>query len=433
MDSVFTRAALAGGPSQSPQRELDSLDDASERGGARTGLLSSVRYLERCVFLYQRAKFEEIRRHGLQAHLHLPESMRNGRVFASIYLGMAAMVQGRVQDAVDFYGRARQVTRDFFPTSPHLATSIDILSIELDLERNRKKAIRQRTLQGFTELRGLWNEIYAVAVAVRAELTFEQSDRQAVIAFLNRTIADVRAMGARDLESYVSALLVLYLVKIGRAREAGRVWVDHGLPCPVSDLLDLEGQSWRRMEALSCARVVLLAQQDDLGAAVELVDGLYATASAHGMTRTELRALGLSIVVAHRAGQEDRALARLVEFLRRLREVDYVRPLVSQGEVSRPLLERLLETKLDAEVRSAAEETLSLLGEPSAAGPPEFTPRELEVLAGVRSGRRNKEIAKALGITDSGVRHHLRNIYRKIGVSRRFEAVRYAEDRRVLP
>ena len=433
VDSVFTRAALAGGPSQSPQRELDSLDDASERGGARTGLLSSVRYLERCVFLYQRAKFEEIRRHGLQAHLHLPESMRNGRVFASIYLGMAAMVQGRVQDAVDFYGRARQVTRDFFPTSPHLATSIDILSIELDLERNRKKAIRQRTLQGFTELRGLWNEIYAVAVAVRAELTFEQSDRQAVIAFLNRTIADVRAMGARDLESYVSALLVLYLVKIGRAREAGRVWVDHGLPCPVSDLLDLEGQSWRRMEALSCARVVLLAQQDDLGAAVELVDGLYATASAHGMTRTELRALGLSIDVAHRAGQEDRALARLVEFLRRLREVDYVRPLVSLGEVSRPLLERLLETKLDAEVRSAAEETLSLLGEPSAAGPPEFTPRELEVLAGVRSGRRNKEIAKALGITDSGVRHHLRNIYRKIGVSRRFEAVRYAEDRRVLP
>ena len=186
------------------------------------------------------------------------------------------------------------------------------------------------------------------------------------------------------------------------------------------------------MEALSCARIVLLVEQDDLAAAGKLADILCANASARGMVRTALRALGLSITVAHRAGRDDRALEKLVEFLRRTRDADYVRPLVSQSDAVRGLLRRLLGTKLDPDLRVAAEATLAHLGEPSSPGPPTLTPRELEVLAGVCDGRRTKEIASALGITDGGVRYHLKNIYRKIGVSRRFEAIRYAEDKGIL-
>ena len=186
------------------------------------------------------------------------------------------------------------------------------------------------------------------------------------------------------------------------------------------------------MEALSCARIVLLAERGNLAAAGELADVLCANASDRGMIRTALRALGLSISIAHRAGQDDRALARLVDFLRRTRDVDYVRPLASQSDVIRDLLRRLLQTRLDADLRVAAKATLAHLGEPSPPGPPALTPREREVLAGVRDGRRNKEIASALGITDGGVRYHLKNIYRKIGVTRRFEAIRYAEDKGIL-
>ena len=237
--------------------------------------------------------------------------------------------------------------------------------MEVDLERDRGKALQQRTSQGFTDLRGEWNELYAVAVAVRAELAFEQYDSRAVVQFLVRTIEDVRMAGARSLGIYVSALLAHYLVKCGRVEEAGEVWVDHALPCDSSELLDLNGQSWRRMEALSCARVMLLAEQDDLGGARELVDALCSTASERGMTRTALRGLGLSIAVAHRAGDEEQALSRLVEFLRLTREVDYVRPLVSQGKTSRTLLRRLLATNLDADLHQAAESTLARLGEPS--------------------------------------------------------------------
>ena len=434
VDGVFTQAVLAGGTCRSLHDALDPLlpaDGVSKDIGQRARFVSSAWHLLRCVSCCQRARFAESHRHGLQAQSYFAEGMRHGDVITSIYLGMAAMVQGRVQDAVDSYKRARHSGKDYFSSDPCLATSIDILSIELDLERNRGKAIQQRTLQGFTELRGVWNEIYAVAVAVRAELAFEQYDSQAVIQFLSRTIADVRMFG-RSLETYAYALLVLYLARAGRGAEAGQIWVDHALPCGNAELLDLDGQSWRRMEALSCARVLLLAEQNEFEAASELVDALCATASQHGMTRTVLRGLSLSIAVAHRAGQEDRALSRLVEFLRLTRDVDYVRPLVNQGGVGRTLLRRLLETNLDADLQSAAEATLSHFGVPRATGAWEFTPREMDVLVEVRHGRRNLEIASALGITDGGVRYHLKNIYRKTGVSRRLDAVRYAENKGVL-
>ena len=58
---------------------------------------------------------------------------------------------------------------------------------------------------------------------------------------------------------------------------------------------------------------------------------------------------------------------------------------------------------------------------------PVVSGRELQVLAEVRQGLRNKDIAGRLGISQPGVRLHLANIYRKTGVSERHEAVRVAQ------
>ena len=158
--------------------------------------------------------------------------------------------------------------------------------------------------------------------------------------------------------------------------------------------------------------------------------GLCATASAHGLTRTLLRGLVLSMVVAERAGQTAGALARLVEFLGRTREVDYVRPLVRHREVSRTVLHRLLGTDLDTDVRRAAESMHVHVHVPATATAPIFSARERDVLAvlvEVGEDIRNTAIASRLGITEEGLRYHLRNIYRKTGSSKRADAVRYAQ------
>jgi two-component system nitrate/nitrite response regulator NarL len=52
--------------------------------------------------------------------------------------------------------------------------------------------------------------------------------------------------------------------------------------------------------------------------------------------------------------------------------------------------------------------------------------REVEILNGVARGLSNRAIASELWLSDQTVKFHLHNVYRKLGVSNRTEAARYA-------
>jgi DNA-binding NarL/FixJ family response regulator len=58
-----------------------------------------------------------------------------------------------------------------------------------------------------------------------------------------------------------------------------------------------------------------------------------------------------------------------------------------------------------------------------------LSPRETEVLSGLFQGKDNKSIAKTMDVGTSTVRKHLENIYRKLNVQSRAEAVATALDR----
>ena len=435
MDRLFTQVALANGTGglAPSEFEVTSWVGGAVAGNAEPPLyMRGARHALCCIASYERARFEESRRHGTRAHAHFREEGRFGGISVSICLGMAAMAQGRVQDAADWYRRARQAARKFFPSDPCLPVSIDVATIELDLERNREKAIQQRALQGMDEMRGGWIDIHAAAVAVRAELTFEQYGGEATIKLLTHAIDSVGWMRGVRLSRIFSALLTSYLAQTGRGAEAEYVWRDYALPRTTAEVVDLDAHSWRTMEVLSGARVRLLVGEGDFDAAGELANAAYRTATARGLVRTAMRSLALSMVVAHHANDPDLAVEKLVEFLGCARDVDYVRPLVRHREESLAVLQLLLRGNPDPNLREITESVLASLGKRSATDVPEFTSRELEILAEVRHGRRNKEIAERLGITDEGVRYHLKKIYRKIGVSRRNDAVHYVLEKGAL-
>jgi NarL family two-component system response regulator LiaR len=64
--------------------------------------------------------------------------------------------------------------------------------------------------------------------------------------------------------------------------------------------------------------------------------------------------------------------------------------------------------------------------EPSAQGTVELTRRERSILAAVASGMTTAAISQDLWISEHTIKFHLTNIYRKLGVSNRAGAVRYA-------
>ncbi len=58
--------------------------------------------------------------------------------------------------------------------------------------------------------------------------------------------------------------------------------------------------------------------------------------------------------------------------------------------------------------------------------------RELSILSLLGEGLSNKQIAKRLWLAEQTVKFHLTNIYRKLEVSNRTEAVRYAYEHGIV-
>lgn len=61
-----------------------------------------------------------------------------------------------------------------------------------------------------------------------------------------------------------------------------------------------------------------------------------------------------------------------------------------------------------------------------------LTPRELEVVAAVVAGYTNKDIASKFSISEQTVKHHLTNIFDKLGVSSRLELALFATNHRLV-
>jgi two-component system, NarL family, nitrate/nitrite response regulator NarL len=62
----------------------------------------------------------------------------------------------------------------------------------------------------------------------------------------------------------------------------------------------------------------------------------------------------------------------------------------------------------------------------------DLTPRELEVVAAIVSGFTNKDIAQKFSISEQTVKHHLTNIFDKLGVSNRLELALFAVNHRLI-
>jgi DNA-binding NarL/FixJ family response regulator len=72
-------------------------------------------------------------------------------------------------------------------------------------------------------------------------------------------------------------------------------------------------------------------------------------------------------------------------------------------------------------------------GEQTTPAGPDLTPRETTILMAVASGSTTKAISQDLWLSEHTVKFHLTNIYRKLGVSNRSAAVRYAFENHLAP
>lgn len=387
-----------------------------------------------CWIEHTRGNMASARHWARRAIADLDGASRYLRTHVEMHIGSIAMAEGRVADAVESYAKARQGANAELLRDTGPAVVADVLTVELNIERFGYTASQHlHRMPMIAASAGVLDIYDAAAEAVIARATSQGGPTRA-LADLDEIREFADGAGLEALSRSVSAMRVSLLVSVERVVEAQDVWVRSGFPEDPAAIATLANQTWREMEALSCARLRLLTARSRFDPARELAEALLGTTRAKGLRRTEMRALALAMAVEYAAGDRARARGRLVEYLELYRETDYARSLILERNVVLDLLEGIE----DMHEGDLADVTVRLAGllrngpradsrDPLAA----FTPRELEIL-GLLEGSRDKEIANAIGLSQDGVRYHLKNIYRKIGASNRFEAVRRARETGIL-
>ncbi len=164
------------------------------------------------------------------------------------------------------------------------------------------------------------------------------------------------------------------------------------------------------------------------GPQIVRLEQLCADAAAAGRRRTQAEALTLLALAQSRLGRTERAHVLLREALAICALEELVRPLLLPAQALRPLLDAALPRLADAPalqrfvsvlLRRAATQKQPV--EPQLAEP--LNPREREVLLLIAAGRSNREVAEALVIAEGTVKKHLHNLYGKLGVTSRTQAL----------
>jgi LuxR family maltose regulon positive regulatory protein len=193
--------------------------------------------------------------------------------------------------------------------------------------------------------------------------------------------------------------------------------------------------SWKHdAEQIMLARI-LIAQRR-LNEALELLDRLAAESEKAGRRLYQIETLGIQALAFKKVKNESKSIAAVKKALALAEPGGYTRVFVDEGPPMAKLLEKILDAKEDIP-RAFVKKLLSAfklrrivkhhdgLLEP-------LSERELEVLRFIAAGLSNKKITEELYISMSTVKTHLRNIYGKLDVHSRTEAVAKAKDLGIL-
>jgi LuxR family maltose regulon positive regulatory protein len=209
----------------------------------------------------------------------------------------------------------------------------------------------------------------------------------------------------------------------------------------------------RFMEYLPLAQV-LLAQghYDD---ALRLLDRLQAALAETGFGGPSIEAHALQALVLRAAGQLAPAVSLLKQALERAAPEGFVRTFVDYGAPIGDLLRAIVRQPGAAPLRpyivcllealnGGSERPWPGLATPAARAvqplravgmveaPDALSERELDVLRLIATGHSNDEVAQALVVAASTVKWHVKNIYNKLDVHSRVQAVQRARERGLL-
>jgi LuxR family maltose regulon positive regulatory protein len=296
-----------------------------------------------------------------------------------------------------------------------------------------------RLLEEGIELSKQWGEIGTLdGYIALARVQQAQGDSERAGQTMAGAERFARRFDATDLDDrFVAAHQARLWVMQGHLAQAGR-WADeHGLSVEADDreVEKAEVYTSRYVREVECSVLArLLIRRGQLQEALIVLERLLSPLEKQGQWTTAMEIQVLRALALQALDRKAEAVTILGQALARAAPEGYVRLFADEGEPLVPLLREAAARGITPEyvgrLLDAIEEPALAAGTSRLVEPP--SERELEVLRLIAAGLSNQEIADELVVALSTVKWHINNLYGKLGVSSRTQAVARAHEWHLL-
>lgn len=381
-----------------------------------------------CLCIGELKKAEDISRQAMSAMRSANSVL--GLNYCFLHAGLACAYRGELRSAIAYLNRAKAMAVENFGADSGLKALAETLLALVQLWTSGELATSAEELDdAFRHVCDYdgWFEIYAAGLDSRFRLAWLARD----IAGMDRVIIDGDTLStARTLERLAEIVAAQRLLRHFAAGERAQATVLGDALAgqfPIGVWRDNPAR-WRPYQDVAFALGTWLAPRDAIQARNRAEDML-ACAQSIGSRPYEVRAHLLLAQIAAVGRHGDDATGHLRSAVERAATEGIALPFFEQHGLA-SLIRRLKRELWDgggdpvaASFLSDVDERITALVVPSDSTIATLSSREQEVVGELSRGLTNKEIARALDMTEHTVKFHLKNIFVKLGVDRRAHAL----------
>jgi LuxR family maltose regulon positive regulatory protein len=396
-------------------------------------------YNHLCIAHQREGDLKAARLTGLRALVcYREEQTPYAQIFMMGHVGTVLMAAGRLSAAINLLQEADTLAQAHYEADANLRASVLIpLATCLYHQGSRARASTMLVEALPVVKRGEgWVDMFARGYGTLARAKFLDDGLEAALAVLDEAeVLGVERLLPR-LDLSVCLLRADLLTRAGLLDSAAQV-LEALPPIASSAKMDTLWPTRRERHEALLVKARLAVKRDEPEQALALLHHLAASAEPVGAGLDLVAARVIATEALWALGRHDDALQQVLALLAFAMPQQITQPMRDGDDtfarILRLLVRRFGLTSFRSEGAAFLAKIFGALqprsmGSLSNSAAVILTTREAEVLAGLERGAPNKEIARDLGLTEAAVKFHLKNLFRKLGVSRRALALSVAYD-----
>ncbi len=392
-----------------------------EVGGDHDVVLGNVKTLMSLSY-QQRGLPQRADRHACDAQVHYGRAdLPHGSFFVELHRGAAQFAMGNSAAADVALDRAQALARRHFPDDGDKQLLVAINRAEIACDAGRI-ALAEKRLQGavrrLVTMEG-WHAVHAIVHGVGVAIAAAHGGTDAALEGLDAAERLAIDRGLTGLRPFLVAQRMSYLLRAGDADGAMAAARSAGLS--LDRQADAGDMLWREREAVLTAFARLALVQGDAQAVLGMIAQPLRDFARMRLSRPRVHLHLLGALASEALDDAATADHHLFEALNLAGQSGHVRAFHEEGPALADLMRRHVVRMPDS---GMAAHMLTILAPRAAAtDAPVLTPREGEVLSQLQNGLSAKRIARSLDLTENTVKFHLKNIYGKLRVNSRTQAI----------